>query len=69
MLYEITAAVETRHGPRRNLRQVPTFFLDSNVQGIRDAEHAKAIATRIHVGNEDVPSVRVHVTAYPVETL
>lgn len=41
--------------------QIPTFFLDGNIQGITDAKHCERIAVEIvnHTGNPNV-----HVSAY-----
>jgi hypothetical protein len=66
MLYEIAATVETDEGTWKRLRQVPTFYLDSNVQGICGPADAESIATRI-LGGYDMPGVTVHVTATPFE--
>jgi hypothetical protein len=51
-MYAITAQVLTsetdRHGiVWRGSRQIPTFYLDENVQGITDESHAVKIARAI----------------------
>lgn len=45
-MYAIAAAINTFDPPCgwTGTRQLPTFFLDSTVQGIVDAEHAEKIA-------------------------
>lgn len=52
-----------RHTPegdrrRRTTIQVPTFFLDSNIQGITNADQALAIAEKI-VNPANLPSITV----------
>ena len=81
MLYAITAVINRQwrgsesfdNGPHaeewrkvwNTTIQVPTFFLDSNVQGIVSEDHAKRIAERML---RDVnPNAEVSVTA--VETV
>lgn len=45
MFYRITARIVNRpNGEWRYRTEVPTFFLDSDVQGIVSAEHAARIA-------------------------
>src|SRR5215210_7711666 len=44
MLYAITAVCNRTEGQYQRTIQMPTFYLDSNVQGIRDAGHAQRIA-------------------------
>jgi hypothetical protein len=51
-VYAITATIATRHTDRYGnawcgSKQVPTFYLDSRVQGITDANHAASIATDV----------------------
>lgn len=47
-MYAITATVTiTYPGLGTTTRQVPTFYLDENVQGIRSWEHAAEIASDI----------------------
>ena len=43
-LWRITAQILTTDGSYNGSRQVPTFYLDSAIQGIRDAQHAIEIA-------------------------
>lgn len=47
MFYTVTATItkQTPHGTIT--KQIPTFYLDSDVQGIVSAEHAKKIARTI----------------------
>jgi len=47
MLYVITAQVLTSQSGHNGSQQVPTFYLDSALQGITDAEHAVKIARYI----------------------
>jgi hypothetical protein len=51
MLYQITATrttTSTRHGSSwTSTTQIPTFYLDSNMQGIVAATHAEKIARDI----------------------
>lgn len=48
MIYAITANVTwTAKNGYHTSRQVPTFFLDSDIQGIVDCEHAEQIAKRM----------------------
>ena len=47
MLYAITAQVHSRQGEWTGSRQIPTFYLDSSVQGITSPDHALVIATMI----------------------
>lgn len=44
MLYQITGHVHMEDGEYDKLVQLPIFLLDSDIQGIVDAEHAKRIA-------------------------
>lgn len=48
-MFAINATTWTKNenGERVNVKQVPTFFLDENVQGIRDENHAWWIAMDI----------------------
>lgn len=47
-LYAISAAItETRDDNWTSSRQVPTFFLDGDVQGITSEDHAERIAKTI----------------------
>jgi len=47
MLYVITAQVLTSENGYTGSRQVPSFYLDSALQGITDAAHATDIAKTI----------------------
>jgi len=47
MLYGIVATVTTKSKGWMNSRRLPTFYLDSAVQGILSKDHAKQIATEI----------------------
>ena len=57
-LYQIQATV--------NGRQVPTFYLDSQVQGIVNIAHAEKVATSILTSVETTGNARVIVAAMEV---
>jgi hypothetical protein len=61
--YQVVAAV-IRPG---SARQLPIFFLDSQVQGIISADHARSIAETILNPFED-PDTRIYATVRCVET-
>jgi hypothetical protein len=70
-MYAITATVETVkigsgdtewHGSV----QVPTFYLDENVQGIIHEAHAASIARRVIDPLDVIPADRIHITAVRV---
>jgi hypothetical protein len=61
--YQVVAAV-IRPG---SARQLPIFFLDSQVQGIISADHARSIAEQILNPFED-PNTHVYATVMCVET-
>ena len=69
MLYQINATrtcYSVRSGSNwTRTNQIPTFYLDSNMQGIVDAEHAEKIARRILGVGDSVSSVRLSVQAEP----
>ena len=69
MLYQITATrtiTTTRNGSDwTSTKQIPTFYLDSNMLGIVDSEHAEKIARRILGDGDRVSSVRLSVHAEP----
>jgi hypothetical protein len=44
MLYQVTGHVHMEKGDDVTLVHLPTFFLDSDIQGIVSADHAKRIA-------------------------
>jgi hypothetical protein len=46
-MYAITAQVQSRQGDWAGTIQVPTFYLDENVQGITGAVHATRVAAAI----------------------
>jgi hypothetical protein len=46
-LYAITAQILTTGKEFSGSRQVPTFYLDSGTQGIRDTQHAIEIAKQV----------------------
>ena len=46
--YSVTATITTKEADGwTTIRQVPTFFLDANVQGILNERDAERIASRI----------------------
>jgi hypothetical protein len=47
MLYTIQATITYKRSDGTITAQLPTFLLDSNIQGIKDANHAKFIAEEI----------------------
>jgi len=47
MIYACAATVEKKGKGGVTTMQLPTFFLDSRVQGIVDEKHAEFIATEI----------------------
>jgi hypothetical protein len=51
--------------PVTTTRQLPLFFLDGNVHGIKDAAGAEAIARRI-INPTDIPICAVHISAVKV---
>lgn len=66
ILYAITAQVMTtgEHGETGS-RQVPTFYLDSGVQGILTVEHANEIAKGI-IDPMGTLTVSIHAEPVPV---
>ena len=63
MLYQIQATVvEKRADGYSVTHQIPTFYLDSNIQGIVSEEHAAKIATDI-LNPAKLASLQVHVAA------
>lgn len=61
MLYAVHAVVNRKMGEGTVTIQVPTFYLDSNTQGIVDVGHASRIA---HSMLESInPAARVHAVA------
>lgn len=61
MVYAVIANVTYMEGEWRASKQIPTFFLDSAMQGIRDIEHAEKIAKNML---EITPNITAHVCAY-----
>jgi hypothetical protein len=67
-MYAITATVETIEFGLGELawhgtRQVPTFYLDEDVQGIVSAGHATRIAADVIDPLGAIPRERIHVHA------
>lgn len=46
-MYAITAVFHRRVGDWETTRTTPTFYLDENVQGILNEDHAKLVARRV----------------------
>lgn len=70
-MYAISANVEnlTSDGYRAS-RQVPTFYLNSNVQGIVSAEHAEKIAEDIFrstLGEHQNDGFTFHISVYTLD--
>jgi hypothetical protein len=67
-MYAITAAIEFRGSDGWNhARQVPTFYLNRNVQGIVSEDHARSIAEDIITASvPDRSTVRCLITACEV---
>jgi len=63
MLYAINATIEHKRGGYKNVAQIPTFYLDSTVQGITDTSHAEFIAKEI-INPTRNKNLKVNVTAY-----
>jgi hypothetical protein len=67
-LYAITVQVETvtigsGDTAWRGSVQVPTFYLDADVQGIVSEDHAARIASTIINPLGEIPAERIHVSA------
>lgn len=63
MLYAIQAQVVwTNKKGWKTSRQIPTFFLDSDIQGIVNAEHAEEIAVKML---EYTKEFKAHVVVIP----
>lgn len=67
MYYQITASVGVTEGKSFIVKQVPTFYLHSAVQGIVSAEHAAEIAKTVCNPAND-PRIAVNVLAVNLET-
>jgi hypothetical protein len=62
--FAITAQVETQVGSWKSLRQVPTFYLRANVQGILTEDQAVRIAQDVLLSAvSTAPKPTLHVTA------
>lgn len=65
-MYGISATRTFRVGESTSTAQVPTFYLDENVQGIMSEEHAVKVALAIltlGVSMADRDGVEFHITA------
>lgn len=72
MLYQINATRTITGLKRRNddsswttTNQIPTFYLDSNIQGIVDSEHAERIARDVLESGGMLSSVSFSIHAEP----
>jgi hypothetical protein len=68
LLYAIDATV-VHHTAKGDLtHQVPTFYLNSGVQGIQNADHAKKIASDVicPIKSDDIS---INVTAVPFQCM
>jgi hypothetical protein len=65
--YAIHATVTTHRGDYAGARSVPTFYVDSCVQGITDAGHAARIAADVINPLGTIPDSDLNVAAYPVD--
>jgi hypothetical protein len=61
MMYAVTASVTRKVGKWSSTTHSPTFFLDSNVQGIVSVNHAERIALRM-VQDMAGPDAEVYVS-------
>ena len=71
VMYAITGTIETRSFGSgviewSGTRQVPTFYLDADVQGITDAAHAVRIAATVVDPLSQIRPGRIHLHAEPV---
>lgn len=66
MIYGVTATVAVKRNGWLTTHQVPTFYLDSAVQGILNKEHAQVIAAGIVNPTKD-SNLKVEVTAYETD--
>jgi hypothetical protein len=66
MIYGITATVAVKRNGWLTTHHTPTFYLDSQVQGILNKEHAKVIAAGIVNPTQD-SNIKVEVTAYETD--
>lgn len=65
MLYQITATRhETREDGWESTKQLPTFYLDSRVQGILNSQHAERVALDLLETAASNPNVRWTVSAW-----
>lgn len=64
ILYAITATVTRRIGDATLTRNLPTFFLDPNVQGILNLAHAESVGRDILTSGGRCGEVSV--SAFPV---
>ncbi len=62
LLYSVSASLEWQDGEWTCSRQLPTFLLNANIQGIRDCADAEAIVRKI-CGGPDGCQVKVHASA------
>ena len=64
MLYAVSVVVTTHKDGWSSPISMPTFYLDENVQGITNSDHAKRIATRMFTSlGHDAADISVSVCA------
>lgn len=65
--YAVHVQVTTHDGEFSGSRAVPTFYLDSRVQGIMSTEHAEQIAAGIVNPLGAIPAGDLHIGAYRID--
>jgi hypothetical protein len=58
-IYAVSVVLNVKHGDYSHVRQIPTFYLYSDVQGIMDETHAANIARGMWEGLPNVTDVHV----------
>lgn len=66
MMYAVNVAIVTRKGEWEGARMVPTFYLDSDVQGITGVEHAARVAAEVVNPLGLIPADDIAVYTVPV---
>lgn len=67
-IYAVHVQVITRDGAYEGSRSVPTFYLDSRVQGIVSEEHAASVAAGVVNPLGIIAADDLHISAVPVDT-
>jgi hypothetical protein len=68
MLYQVMATIVYSKNRRTTTKQIPTFYLNGDVQGVVDKKHAASIAMSI-VDISDDPNVEVSVSVKEIKEL